>query len=85
MQYALLIYTRPGSLDGFSKSERQAMYGEYVAVSELPGFVGTARLQPVETRRANPGCTPRWRGRGPSAAGALAGRLCSSVPFASSL
>jgi len=49
MQYALLIYTRPGMLDGFSESERKAMYGEYVAVNELPGLVGTAQLQPVET------------------------------------
>lgn len=49
MQYALLIYTRPGTLDGFSESERKAIYGEYVAVNELPGLVGTAQLQPVET------------------------------------
>jgi hypothetical protein len=49
MQYALLIYTRPGMLDGFSESERQDMYQEYVAVSQLPGFVATAQLQPVET------------------------------------
>ena len=49
MQYALLIYTRPGMLDGFGESERKAMYGEYVAVNELPGLVSTAQLQPVET------------------------------------
>jgi hypothetical protein len=49
MQYALLIYTRPGTLDGLSESERKAVYGEYVAVNELPGLVGTAQLQPVET------------------------------------
>jgi hypothetical protein len=49
MQYALLIYTRPGSLDAFSESERQAIHGEYVAVNELPGVVGGAQLQPVET------------------------------------
>jgi hypothetical protein len=49
MQYALLIYTRPGMLDGFSESERKAIYGEYVAVNELPGLVGAAQLQPLET------------------------------------
>jgi hypothetical protein len=49
MQYALLIYTRPGMLDELSESERKSVYGEYVAVNELPGLVGVAQLQPVET------------------------------------
>jgi hypothetical protein len=49
MQYALLIYTRPGMLDAYSDVERQDMYREYVAVSQLPGFVTTGQLQPVDT------------------------------------
>jgi hypothetical protein len=49
MQYALLIYTRPGSLDVLSESERREIYGEYEAVNALPGCVGTAQLQPIET------------------------------------
>jgi hypothetical protein len=49
MQYALLVYTRPGMLDRYSEEERKAMYGEYVAVNELPGLVATGQLQPVET------------------------------------
>jgi hypothetical protein len=49
MQYALLIYTRPGVLDGYTAEERQRMYDEYIQVSMLDGFVATAQLQPVET------------------------------------
>jgi hypothetical protein len=49
MQYALLIYTRPGSDDGLSENERRELYGEYEAVNALPGCVGTAQLKPVET------------------------------------
>jgi hypothetical protein len=49
MRYALLIYSRPGSLDGLSESERRDIYDEYEAVNTLPGCVGTAQLQPIET------------------------------------
>jgi hypothetical protein len=49
MQYALLIYTRPGILDGYSDVERHDMYREYVAVSQMPGFLSTAQLEPVES------------------------------------
>ena len=49
MQYALLIYSRPGSLDGLSEGEKREIYGEYEAVYALPGCVATAQLQPVET------------------------------------
>jgi hypothetical protein len=49
MQYALLIYTRPGMLDRYSEDERNAMYDEYVAVNDLPGLVATGQLQPVAT------------------------------------
>jgi hypothetical protein len=49
MQYALLIYTRPGMLDRYSEEERNAMTDEYVAVTDLPGLVATGQLQPVAT------------------------------------
>jgi hypothetical protein len=66
MRYALLICTRPGMLDGFSESKRKAVYGEYVAVTELPGLVGTAQLQPVRSRtprRCSPANVPFARDR----------------------
>jgi hypothetical protein len=49
MQYALLIYTRPGSDAGFSEEERQAISDEYWAIRDDPRVVGGAALQPVET------------------------------------
>jgi hypothetical protein len=49
MQYALLIYTRPGMLDPYSEEERKAIYDEYVAVNELPGIVTSGQLQEIET------------------------------------
>jgi hypothetical protein len=49
MQYALLIYTKPGSLDALSEEERRAITGEYMAVRGESGVVGGAQLQPIET------------------------------------
>jgi hypothetical protein len=49
MQYALLVYTRPGMLDGLSETELQELTKEYYAVRELPGCVAGGHLQPVET------------------------------------
>ncbi len=49
MRYALLIYTRPGSMDGLGEDERRAIYAEYVAVNDLPGRAGEAQLEPIET------------------------------------
>ncbi len=49
MQYALLIYERPGSYDPLSESEREAVSGEYFAISEDDRVVGGAQLKPVET------------------------------------
>lgn len=60
MQYALLIYTRPGAIEELSESERTAMTGEYMAVSALPGCRGGAQLAPIETAttvRVNNGST----------------------------
>jgi hypothetical protein len=51
VKYALLIYSteaRNGS-DQLSEDEQRAITGEYMAISELPGTVGGAQLQPAET------------------------------------
>jgi hypothetical protein len=48
MQYALLIYTKPGSMEELSPEERAQIHGEYMAITELPGIVGGNQLHPVE-------------------------------------
>ncbi len=49
MKYALLIYDRPGTYERLSDDEREAVFGEYFAISDAPGVVDGAELQPVET------------------------------------
>jgi hypothetical protein len=51
VQYALLIYSNEASdeYDALSEAERQAITKEYFAISELPGTVGGAQLQPAAT------------------------------------
>ena len=49
MQYALLVYTKPGSPEGLSPAEREALSAEYYALRDEPGMVGGAALQPVTT------------------------------------
>jgi hypothetical protein len=49
MKYALLIYDKPGSHEALPDDERQAVYGEYFALSADSRCVGGAQLQPVET------------------------------------
>jgi hypothetical protein len=48
MSYALFVYDTPGSLDLLTPEEKQSVYDEYVAVSEIPGLVGH-RLRPPDT------------------------------------
>lgn len=48
MRYALFVHDTAGSLGLLAPEEKQRVYDEYVAVSELPGFVGH-RLQPPDT------------------------------------
>jgi hypothetical protein len=48
MKYALLIYDVPGNYDQLTDSEREAVFGEYFAISEAPGVYGGAQLQPPE-------------------------------------
>jgi hypothetical protein len=49
MQYALLIYYRPGLTDALGAEEREAVHREYMELTKLPGIVGGASLHPVET------------------------------------
>jgi hypothetical protein len=49
MQYALLIYEKPGAYDAMSDEERQAVSARYWALRDEPGVVGGAGLKPVET------------------------------------
>jgi hypothetical protein len=49
MKYALLIYDVPGNYDRLADDEREAVFGEYFAITEAPGVYGGAQLQPVET------------------------------------
>ena len=49
MQYALLIYTKPGTVESLSPAEREALSAEYYALRDEPGVLGGAGLQPVTT------------------------------------
>ena len=49
MQYALLIYTKPGTIEALSPAEREALSAEYFALRDEPGVLGGAGLQPVTT------------------------------------
>jgi hypothetical protein len=49
MKYALLIYEKPGSHQALPEAERDAVYGEYFALSSDARCAGGAQLQPIET------------------------------------
>jgi hypothetical protein len=49
VKYALLIYTNDTEWDSLSDDEKNAIYGEYFAISEAPGVTGGQELQPAET------------------------------------
>ena len=49
MQYALLIYSKPGAAEALSAQEREANHREYLDIRKLPEVVGGASLHPVET------------------------------------
>ena len=49
MKYALLIYSNDTEWENLSEDEKNAIYGEYFAISESPGVVGGQELQPAET------------------------------------
>jgi hypothetical protein len=48
VQYAVLIYEKPGVNDPLSQGEREALSDEYIAIHEDPRVVDGARLQPAE-------------------------------------
>jgi hypothetical protein len=49
MQYALLIYSKPGAAEALSPAEQDASHREYLELKKLPGMLGGAALHPVET------------------------------------
>ncbi len=51
MQYLLQIYSgdAPDEFERLSEAQQKSVMGEYFAISELPGVIGGAQLQPAET------------------------------------
>src|SRR4051812_40900645 len=49
MQYALLIYTKPGEYEALDPAEQEAVSGEYMDIRRESGMLGGAQLQPLET------------------------------------
>jgi hypothetical protein len=49
VKYALLIYSNDTEWENLSDDEKNAIYGEYSAVSGTPGVVGGQELQGADT------------------------------------
>jgi hypothetical protein len=49
MQYALLIYYKPGTSEALGAAEADAVHREYMALKDTPGIIGGAALHPVDT------------------------------------
>ncbi|HVT69015.1 MAG TPA: YciI family protein [Trebonia sp.] len=49
MQYALLIYSEPGTIESLSPAEQKAVSAEFWSLRDEPGVFGGAGLQPVTT------------------------------------
>ena len=49
MQYALLIYYKPGTNETLGADEAEAVHREYMELKDTPGMLGGASLHPVET------------------------------------
>jgi hypothetical protein len=47
MKYALLVYTKPGAIDGFTPTEMESMSEEYFALRDVPGCLDGAQLEDV--------------------------------------
>jgi hypothetical protein len=52
MKYVLLIYDDPAQWANLSDEQMTSIYGEYMAVSELPNTTGGSQLQPADTARS---------------------------------
>jgi hypothetical protein len=52
MQYVLLIYDDPKQWQDMAPAQMESIYGEYMAVSQLPNTTGGAQLQPTDTARS---------------------------------
>jgi hypothetical protein len=49
MKYAMLIHEKPGYVAALAEDEQQAVFAEYMALSEDRRARGGAQLQPIET------------------------------------
>jgi hypothetical protein len=51
MQYLLMIYSNGAGddFDEMSEDEQKAIFGEYLAINDIPGTIGGAQLQPADT------------------------------------
>jgi hypothetical protein len=49
MQYALLIYAKPGAAEALGADEQEANHLQYLDIKKLPEVVGGAALHPAET------------------------------------
>lgn len=49
MQYAVLIYDKPGTYESLSPTELGSVMAEYGPITEDPAVRGGAQLQPVHT------------------------------------
>lgn len=51
MQYLLMIYSEESMAEWekLPEAEREAILGEYFAISEMPGVIGGNQLQPADT------------------------------------
>jgi hypothetical protein len=49
VKYALLIYSNDTDWETLSDDERNAIYGEYFAISETKGVYGGSELHPAES------------------------------------
>jgi hypothetical protein len=52
MKYVLLIYDDPAQWTDISDEQMKSIYGEYMAVSELPNTTSGSQLQPADTARS---------------------------------
>ncbi len=49
MKYMLLIHSRRDEFDQLSEDEQNAVFGEYMDISQAPGVVDGNQLQPTDT------------------------------------